>query len=333
VANRGIARRPLFESRSDQRYFLAQLARQVRAGRIEVHAFCILTTHYHLLLRSVRGELGEAMRLVQKEYSRRFNRLRMRDGPLVRGRYFSRRIDSERYFRVLVRYIDVNPVQAGLAERPEDYEFGSARSYLGDRSPRWLNRSVIAELLSRGSNGDRATHESYRALYGIGGGEVRADLVDLVESQMLAPGSEASFDDLIGQAPSRVRSWMLRKARLADGCRPGAPICTARTILIAMREYTQARGTWMVEVAGRSRDGVQLARLGLLTDLCGWSIDRTAASEQSTRDRVRALRRQHQQALQDSPTHAMHTSSIASFALRLQYGSQYGSRYPGGVFI
>ena len=55
VVNRGIAKRPLFEDRDDIRYFLSRLAHEVRRGRIEVHAYCILTTHYHLLVRSPRG--------------------------------------------------------------------------------------------------------------------------------------------------------------------------------------------------------------------------------------------------------------------------------------
>ncbi len=64
VMNRGIARRSLFESRDDIRFFLACLARAVRRGQIEVHAWCILTTHFHLLVRSPGGELSAAMRRV-----------------------------------------------------------------------------------------------------------------------------------------------------------------------------------------------------------------------------------------------------------------------------
>ena len=87
VMNRGIARRTLFESSADIRYFLAQVAWAVHRGEIEVHAYSILTTHYHLLLRSLTGQLGRVMQQVQTKYSRRFNRGRHRDGSLVRGRF------------------------------------------------------------------------------------------------------------------------------------------------------------------------------------------------------------------------------------------------------
>ena len=81
--NRGIARRTLFERREDFRYFSAQLARAVHRGEIEVHAFCLMTTHYPLLVRSPRGELARAMGRAQLAYSRWFNRSRQRDGSLV----------------------------------------------------------------------------------------------------------------------------------------------------------------------------------------------------------------------------------------------------------
>src|SRR5438552_17254877 len=97
IFNRGIARRTVFETRRDARYFLSLLAREVRRGAIRVHAYALMTTHFHLLLESVRGEISESIRRVCVEYVRWFNRLRRRDGALFRGRFGSRRVASERY--------------------------------------------------------------------------------------------------------------------------------------------------------------------------------------------------------------------------------------------
>lgn len=119
--NLGLARRTSFETRADMRFFLACLASEVRASRLEIHAFCILTTHDHLLLRSPSGELSRVMQRVQNEYSRWFNRGRQRDGPLYRSRFLSKPVRSEHDRKLLVRYIDANPVTAGLVVRPEDY--------------------------------------------------------------------------------------------------------------------------------------------------------------------------------------------------------------------
>src|SRR5262249_61913289 len=109
----------------------------------EVHAFCVLTTHFHLLVRSLTGELSRAMCEMQKEYSRWFNRTRRRDGPLFRGRFLSKPVESPEYREYLIRYIDFNPVSAGLAATPGLYPHGSARCYASPRGPAWLCRSWI----------------------------------------------------------------------------------------------------------------------------------------------------------------------------------------------
>ncbi len=129
VMNRGIARRTFFETKEDMGVFLEQLGTVSDRGELEVHAFALMTTHYHLLVRSPIGQLGHAMQRVQTEYSRWFNRGRRRDGSLVRGRYTSKKVDSHAYRCTLVKYIDRNPVSAGLVSNARDYPYGSARSY------------------------------------------------------------------------------------------------------------------------------------------------------------------------------------------------------------
>ena len=62
--NRGIARRTVFETRRDARYFLALLAVEVRSGRLRVYAFSLLTTHFHLLVASPQGDISGVMRRV-----------------------------------------------------------------------------------------------------------------------------------------------------------------------------------------------------------------------------------------------------------------------------
>ncbi len=94
-----------------------------------------MTTHFHLLVRSPVGELAGAIGRATNKYVRAYNRSRRRDGPLVRGRFRSKVVDSEFYRRTLVRYIDDNPVAAGTQSTPWDYPWGSAAAY-GHGRPR-----------------------------------------------------------------------------------------------------------------------------------------------------------------------------------------------------
>lgn len=87
MMNRAVARRAAFPDRRSSRRFLAQLAKAVRSGRIEVHAYSVLANHCHLLIRSPRGEMSEALRVIQNQYTKWFNRQLKRDGPLFRGRF------------------------------------------------------------------------------------------------------------------------------------------------------------------------------------------------------------------------------------------------------
>jgi len=118
VMNRGIARRTVFENRRDVRFFLSRLARAVRAGWIEVHAYCVMTTQFQLLVHSKDPRLSRTMQRVLNDDVRWFNRGRKRDGPLFRGRFRSQPVDSLEYRRRLVRYIDDNPVLARLVPVP-----------------------------------------------------------------------------------------------------------------------------------------------------------------------------------------------------------------------
>ena len=170
VMNRGIARRSVFEDRPSARYFLSRLALAVRSGVLELLAFVLLSTHYRLLVRSPRGELSAGIRQVQLSYVRWFNRRARRDGPLFRSRFLSRRVESLRYRRTLVRYIDQNSVQARLAHEPGQYPYGSAAYYVHGLTSRWLERSWVEADALEQSGFDSFSRRAYRSAFG---GELR----------------------------------------------------------------------------------------------------------------------------------------------------------------
>ncbi|MFT5289518.1 MAG: REP element-mobilizing transposase RayT [Planctomycetota bacterium] len=268
VINRAIAKRPYFEARSDKRYFLARLAFEVRAGRLEVHAFCLMTTHFHLLVRSPIGELSEAMRRIQCAYSRFFNRRRRRDGPLIRARFFSKRVGTDSYRRTVVRYIDANAVRAGIVAVSAEHEFGSARYYLAGPRPIWLSSDWVVQRALELSGSAEFSASAYLAAFGPRTGEDLDSLRELIELRMASSCELDPLDDLVGKTPGQVRQWMVRKARLADGMEIGLPVCGPPAVRRALDRHLDAQGEWLVDRDSRTWRGSQLAQSGLLRDLC-----------------------------------------------------------------
>jgi REP element-mobilizing transposase RayT len=266
VFQRGIAKRTLFEGSLDIRYFLACLARAVRAGLIEVHAFCVLVTHFHLLLRSPVGRLSEAMQRIQNRYVRMFNRRRKRDGTLVRGRFGSKPVRSERYREALVRYIDRNPVKAGVAESPAVYPYGSARYYAMASGPPWLERSWVEGVVREAVGSADYDAARYADVFPVADG---ANLDGLVAGRLAYSGGEEDpLDSLYAAAPASIRAWMKRKAELADQTKPGIPVVGAASVVRCVRRAAES-SDWSVKWGRKSRSGWGVAEAVLLRDLAG----------------------------------------------------------------
>lgn len=269
VMNRAVGRRPLFEDRSDVRYFLSRLAREVRRGSLEVHAWAILTTHFHLLVRSPEGALSGAMRRVQNQYVRRFNRRHRRDGPLVRGRFLSKPVDTEEYRRVVLSYIDHNPVEAGLASKPWTYPSGSAALFVNGAEAPWHERSWVGGVIDEVRAQGESFASAYMRRFGRG---LDADVWNWLEARIAFRGrSPLGLDQLVSTAPESVLEWMRRKASLADGHPVGAPVGSLRAVLRVASD--QARSLTPVSSKGRPIDpGVVLQiAMGRLLASAAWS--------------------------------------------------------------
>ncbi len=265
IMNRAVARRPLFENRHDVRLFLAHLAQEVRAGNLEVHCWCVMTTHFHLLVRSPVGELGGAIGRATNKYVRRYNRSRKRDGPLVRGRFRSRVVDSERYRHALVRYIDDNPVAAGVRDEPWNYPWGSAATYGHGRIRPWLESSWIEAELDPSLVRSAGWGAAYRSRFPA---RMRASECRWID-ETLAEGrtGPTPHDDLVLQNPKRVLDWMRRKAELADGCEAAFPVADLPSTQAAINDATLDREG--PRRRGRPLDLHLVLRVGLGRDLAG----------------------------------------------------------------
>jgi REP element-mobilizing transposase RayT len=126
VINRGVNCETIFLSDEDKKKFLEILDLSRSIYLFTLHSFCILDNHYHLMLQTSGSNLSLAMRYINSRYAEYFNHKYARVGPLWQGRYKSWYIHDERYFWLLLRYIEMNPVRAGLSGKIGEYAFSSS---------------------------------------------------------------------------------------------------------------------------------------------------------------------------------------------------------------
>jgi len=129
VIQRGNNRSPVFADPNDLTVYRRSLEVAAQKYGCEVHAYVLMTNHVHLLMTPSRtGSIGKVMQSIGRRYVQYFNGVHRRTGTLWEGRYKATVVESDRYLFSCYRYIELNPVRAGLVSRPEDYCWSSYRA-------------------------------------------------------------------------------------------------------------------------------------------------------------------------------------------------------------
>ena len=164
VMNRGAGFRDVFHNDKHRGLFLDVLGELDRMFRTQTHAYCLMDSHYHLLVHTPDGNLQRGMRHLNGVYTQRYNRMEETDGPLFRGRYKAILIEPDSYLLNVSRYIHLNPVAAGLVERASDCPWSSYGGYIGSTSAQeWLHTQFILSMI-----GQRHRRERYRSFVETG---------------------------------------------------------------------------------------------------------------------------------------------------------------------
>jgi REP element-mobilizing transposase RayT len=127
--------------------WLAETGRMCDRFNFVVHAYCQMTNHYHLLIETPDGNLGQGMRQLNSAYSQYYNRRHGLAGHVLQGRYKAILVQKESYLLELARYIVLNPVRAGIVDQLDNWEWSSHPFMMGKHpSPHWMSTSWLLAL-------------------------------------------------------------------------------------------------------------------------------------------------------------------------------------------
>jgi len=150
VTSRGNERKPIYREEKDFELFFDILGEACERFNWVVHAYCLMTNHYHLLVETPDANLSKGMRHLNGVYTQKFNRLYKRVGHLFQGRYKAILVQKEAYLLELSRYIVLNPVRAkGLVDSPDEWPWSSYLATIGQvENPKWLAVDALLRSFS-----------------------------------------------------------------------------------------------------------------------------------------------------------------------------------------
>jgi putative transposase len=138
----------IFVDDVDYRGFVFWLGDIVERFEIECWNYCLMPNHYHATLQPTLPNLSEAIRHLNSAYAQWWNRRHGRVGHVFQGRFKDQVVDRDDYLLTLSRYVVMNPVRAGLVQRPEDWPWSSYRATVGLTSaPAFLRVASTLRLL------------------------------------------------------------------------------------------------------------------------------------------------------------------------------------------
>ena len=168
------SRSPLFVHDGDRCVFLLELADVVARMGWRCLTYCLMTTHYHLLVQTPQANLASGMQRLNGRYAEGFNGRHSRRGHAFGGRYWAEPITREAHLMEALRYIALNPVRAGVVGRAEAWRWSAHRALVDPApTPTWL---ALGDTL---------------ALFGGGGALARRRYAAFVEEGLLTTRTSA----------------------------------------------------------------------------------------------------------------------------------------------
>jgi putative transposase len=208
IVQRGHNRRVVFVTDGDRQSYLETLAEFRSELALKVYAYCLMTNHVHLIVDP--GDDADNLSLLMKRlagrHTRRVNRLERRTGTSWEGRFKCSPIETDRYLLACSRYVDLNPVRAGMVKRPDEYRWSSYRSRAGIERNDWLDDD---ECLKRLAPSLEQCREQYRDYVSQGVTEYELQLIRGAIQRNQLTGSES----FMVEVEQRIGRRILQRSR------------------------------------------------------------------------------------------------------------------------
>lgn len=155
ITQRSVNKDRVFLEEEDYSFMLECLKNASERGMTDIMAYCLMPNHFHLLaIPKTEGALGRCLHHATFRYAQYFNKKYDRTGRLWQNRYYSTIVDAETYMWTVARYIETNPVRAGLVKSPDDWRWSSAGHHL---------KGIPDEILTRSDWLPESMKDSYKA--------------------------------------------------------------------------------------------------------------------------------------------------------------------------
>ena len=257
VTARGNERGKIFFTKKDYQKFKEYLADGESKYGFFLHAYVLMTTHYHLIIETPDGNLGKIMHFLNGSYTTYINIKRKRSGHLFQGRYKAILVDKDSYLLELSRYLHLNPVRARMVEKPEDYPYSSYSSYISEMKEEIVTRNMILTMLA----GKREkAGEQYKAFVESGLGEELKNPMEKVYGGMMLGG-----EGFIHNVLSRLENEQLEAKEVSYRKSLRASFGAEEILSELCKHY----GVNLEDVVGNKRSEVRNAAVYLLKKYTG----------------------------------------------------------------
>jgi len=272
VTARGNRQETIFLDDNDRRLFLDLLAQAFDRFDASALAYCLMGNHYHLVLRTRQPNLSELMRHVNGVFTQRINRRHGTAGHVFQGRFKAILVDRDAYLLEVCRYVDLNPVRAGLVAAARDWPWSSYLALTGSSpGPHWLDASLVHGMLLGRTLATPADQEEAQRLY--------AELVAAARSaplwasalrQQVYLGDQAFVERMQAQAAAartRMVTPEVPRPQRAEPLAPSLPEWMARCSSREEALYRAYREGGITMTAMARELGLSVARVSQLVSM------------------------------------------------------------------